>query len=55
MAAPLSGSWNAFQCANLGYGQILRPLQREQPNSVLVLDGASSPFSSRNPDTADES
>ncbi|GAA5945881.1 hypothetical protein JCM3775_003333 [Rhodotorula graminis] len=39
MAGALSGSWNAFQCANLGYGQILRPLQREVPGSVLVLDG----------------
>ncbi|GAA5854196.1 hypothetical protein JCM9279_006174 [Rhodotorula babjevae] len=39
MAHALSGSWTAFQCANLGYGQILRPLQREEPTSILVLDG----------------
>ncbi|GAA5912376.1 hypothetical protein JCM8208_003345 [Rhodotorula glutinis] len=37
--AALSGSWNAFQCANLGYGEILRPLQRELPDQILVLDG----------------
>ena len=45
--AALSGSWNAFQCANLGYGEILRPLQRELPDQILVLDGASLSFSPR--------